>query len=615
MIGSRLILTIMRIFIMKFLKNYTNCFFIFFSKVGFCFVFIFSLISGITIAGQSQLKINDGWIMKTGDNPDWAKTDFDDSSWKSIRVGESWEKVGYPEYDGYAWYRIKVVFPEKLSQCEEHGFLSLSLGYIDDVDETYFNGKKIGSSGSLPPEFSTAYYIARKYRIPTTLIHWDKSNVIAVRVYDDRRDGGFYKGPYVIKEPEIDDILDLNFELKNSNGIYHPPDPLPVTLNVQSYSNKDYQMTFACTLKSDRVDKDIIYTTKKTSINVNGKSNVTETLEFNPPGPGFYHIISALSNNNDETIKKSIMLGYDPENIKAELTRENDFEEFWEKRKQELAQVDSAFKMIKSDRSTDDVDVYLVEMYSYGNVRIKGWYTVPKKNGLHAAILSVPGYNSTMWPNVNRTKVATFALNPRGHGNSKDDIDPKGTEYMFLGFDPDHPEKYIYVGAYLDCIRAVDFLVSRPEINKSLIGVEGGSQGGGLSFATAALDQRIKFCASDIPWMGDWIGYLEAAEWPHENYPELIKMHPGLTFRDINRILSYMDTMNLADRIKCPLLMSVGLQDAVCPPRNSFATYNQVRSNKEYRIYPFSGHGVWRKHNDVKNKWMAKILNVEESGL
>jgi cephalosporin-C deacetylase len=615
MIGAQHILTIMRILIMKFLINYTNSFFIFFSKVGFCFVFIFSLHSSNTIAGQGQLKIDNGWVMATGDNPDWANADFDDSAWKSIRVGESWEKAGYIEYDGYAWYRINVSFPEKWSEIDKHGFLSLSLGFIDDADVTYFNGEKIGSSGSMPPEFSTAYYVERKYRIPTPLIHWDKPNVIAVRVYDDRRNGGFYKGPYVIKVPEIDDVFELNFKLKNSNGIYFAPDPLPVTLNIQNYSKTNYKITLLCTLKSDRLDKDIIFDTKGTSTNVAGKSNISETIKFNPPEPGFYKIISTLSNNKDKTVKKSMMFGYDPEKITTKITRENDFEKFWEKRKQELAQIDPAFKMTWSDRSTDDVNVFLVEMRSYGNVRVKGWYSVPKNNGPHAAILSVPGYTSTMWPYVNRTTVATFALNPRGHGNSKDDIDPKDTEYMFLGFDPEHPEKFIYVGAYLDCIRAMDFLVSRPEINKSRIGVEGGSQGGGLSFATAALDQRVKFCASDIPWMGDWIGYLEAADWPHENYPKLIKMHPGLTFSDINRILSYVDTMNLADRIRCPLLMSVGLQDAVCPPRNSFATYNQVRSDKEYRIYPFSGHGVWRKHNDVKNKWMAKILSIVELGL
>jgi len=73
----------------------------------------------------------------------------------------------------------------------------------------------------------------------------------------------------------------------------------------------------------------------------------------------------------------------------------------------------------------------------------------------------------------------------------------------------------------MDCIRAVDFLTSRPEIDKSRIGVEGGSQGGGLSSAAAALDQRITFCAPDIPWLGDWVGYLAAAEWPNDHYSEL----------------------------------------------------------------------------------------------
>ncbi|MHC4169710.1 MAG: acetylxylan esterase, partial [Planctomycetota bacterium] len=181
-----------------------------------------------------------------------------------------------------------------------------------------------------------------------------------------------------------------------------------------------------------------------------------------------------------------------------------------------------------------------------------------------------------------------------------------------LGFDPNRPDKYIYVGAYMDCVRAVDFLESRPEIDKSRIGVEGGSQGGGLSLATAALDPRIAFCAPDIPWLGDWVGYVAASDWPHEHYPELIEDFPGLTFAEINRVLSYVDTMNLADRIKCPVLMSVGLQDAVCPPRNSFATYNQVRSKKQYHVYPFAGHGVWREHSDIKNKWMAEILGVEK---
>ena len=45
------------------------------------------------------------------------------------------------------------------------------------------------------------------------------------------------------------------------------------------------------------------------------------------------------------------------------------------------------------------------------------------------------------------------------------------------------------------------------------------------------------------------------------------------------------------------------------------ATYNAVTSPKEYRVYPFAGHGVWREHGETKNVWMAKMLGVEATGL
>ncbi|NQT25320.1 acetylxylan esterase [candidate division KSB1 bacterium] len=566
-------------------------------------------------ADQNQLSIEDGWKMKKGDNADWIKPDFDDSGWKPIQVGKTWENAGYSEYDGYAWYRIRFIIPKRAFKGLKHDFLSISLGFIDDVDVTYFNGEEIGKSGAFPPEYATAYYNERKYRIFKSLIRWDQENVIAVRMYDGHGEGGLYMGPYIIKVPGIAEMLDVNFDLENSDGIYHSPDLLPVTLSIQNHSGENNQVIYECTLKSDCVDKELIFNSKKRIVQITGENELTEVYKFYPPSPGFYRIVTTLSDTNGSKITKSIMLGYDPEKIKTEITREDNFEDFWRERKQELGRVDPAFKMIRSDMSTDEVDVYLVEMRSYGNVRIRGWYTVPKNDGPHAAILSVPGYTGTMWPYVNRTNVATFALNPRGHGNSKDDIDPKGSEYMFLGFDPEHPEKYIYAGAYLDCIRAIDFLFSRPEIDKSRIGVEGGSQGGGLSFATAALDQRIMFCAPDIPWLGDWIGYFEAAIWSGENYAKLAESYPGLTPSDINRLLSYFDTMNLANRIRCPVFMSVGLQDEVCPPRNAFATYNQVSSDKEYRVYPFSGHGLGSEHYTLKNKWMAERLGVEEVGL
>jgi len=410
--------------------------------------------------------------------------------------------------------------------------------------------------------------------------------------------------------PQLEDVMDIEFKLENSNGIYFSPDPLPVTVTIKNNSSAAHELNAKFEITNDRVDEMRILETINKRISISGQGQVSQAIKFSSPPPGFYHVVCTLNNS----LTKSLTLGYDPEKIVSPLTREPDFGAFWKERKQDLADVAPQFKVTKDERSTDTVDVYLVEMQSYGNVKVRGWYTVPKKPGPHPAILSVPGYTSTMWPYVKRTHVATLALNPRGHGNSKDDVDPKGQEYMFIDFDPEHPEKYIYAGAYMDCVRAIDFLVSRPEIDHTRIGVEGGSQGGGLSFAAAALDPRLIFCAPDIPWLGDWVGYLEAAQWGHDNYPKLFKTYPDLTFAGINRVLSYFDTMNMAEWITCPVFMSVGLQDNVCPPRTSFAPYNAVTSKKDYRVYPFAGHGVWKQHGKPKDAWMAKMLRINKLG-
>jgi len=156
-----------------------------------CFAVLVSVLcSGSVPAEQLQLNIHEGWVMHTGDNRIWAKAEFDDKEWKSIQIGTTWEEAGFAEYDGYAWYRVRFVIPEDWSQnksveeSENDGFLILSLGPVDDADVTYFNGLKIGATGTMPPNYASAYSTPRKYKIPTAKVRWGESNLVAVRVYD-----------------------------------------------------------------------------------------------------------------------------------------------------------------------------------------------------------------------------------------------------------------------------------------------------------------------------------------------------------------------------------------------------------------------------------------------
>ena len=161
----------------------------------------------------------------------------------------------------------------------------------------------------------------------------------------------------------------------------------------------------------------------------------------------------------------------------------------------------------------------------------------------------------------------------------------------------DAKEAYYYRGAYLDCVRAVDYLCSRDDVDQERIVVWGASQGGGLAFATAALDGRVDLCISDIPWLCDWENYLAlAGKNDDEEIQAWLNAKESRTTESTLRTLSYFDTMNMADKIQCPTLMGVGLQDSICPPATSFATFNRITAERDYRIYEKSGHGLSAEH-------------------
>lgn len=153
-------------------------------------ILCFSTLLSITPAMadiQPVVRLNGYWKFNIGDDIRWAEKDYDDSHWDSVYAPGNWEKQGYLEYDGYAWYRISVSIP-KYSKNEH---LYLYLGRIDDVNEVYFNGIHIGQTGNFPPKYETAHSIPATYPIPDELINYDDINTIAVRIFDEGREGGF----------------------------------------------------------------------------------------------------------------------------------------------------------------------------------------------------------------------------------------------------------------------------------------------------------------------------------------------------------------------------------------------------------------------------------------
>lgn len=111
----------------------------------------------------------------------WARPEFDDSNWRTIplpcKVQELW-----PGINGIYWYRKQIDIPESWAGKD----LTLSLGPVDDFDETFWNAEQVGSG--------RIWNKAREYTIPGRLVKAGKS-VICIRNTDDHGDGGMYGNP------------------------------------------------------------------------------------------------------------------------------------------------------------------------------------------------------------------------------------------------------------------------------------------------------------------------------------------------------------------------------------------------------------------------------------
>ena len=273
----------------------------------------------------------------------------------------------------------------------------------------------------------------------------------------------------------------------------------------------------------------------------------------------------------------------DLEAFSTQVTCPDDFDDFWSGTLEMLSGI-SLKSVITAEpiRSNDDVDVFHVTFLSLGGLEISAWYSLPTKgDGPFPAIVNFPGYKSE--PPVRRDwgkkGVAVLSVAVRGKLMSSSEFNPGYPGLLTAGLES--KENYGYRGVISDCVRAVDFLHSRPEIDPERIYACGSSQGGGLTLITAALRPEIKGGVAGYPFL---CCYPEAMtmfqSYPYEELACYARAYPGEE-EQMLETLRYFDAVNFAPRIKCPMVVGIALDDEVCPPETSYAAYDALNGHKE----------------------------------
>lgn len=554
---------------------------------------------------NAQNLLPEKWLFQTSSINTFEEIVKINTGWKSIETGINWESVGYTDYDGYAWYKTSVIIPTNLKKnALKYGGLELNLGKIDDADKTYFNGELLGKTGEFPPNFINAYDTERKYIINTQKIKWGQQNEIYICVYDGSGNGGMYSKFAELRVQGAIDNVKLKVVFNSPDQIIKENQKAEFALVIKNQLDESFTNNLKINIKSDFGDSIITF---NKSIKLDPLGQSISDFDISTLNPGFY-IATAYLENSYGIKKEFFRFGVAPEKIISPTDKQQDFTSFWENAKKELSQITPNYKVIKVDSlSNEKVNFYLVEMQSLGNVKIRAWYKVPAKAGKYPAIVHFQGYSGVMSPSglYPNDDMIAMGLNIRGHGNSKDNFNPGFPGFLLSGLE--NKDKYAYKGAYMDTRRALEFILSRPEVDTSKIAVEGGSQGGALSLAAAALNNDVvKICIPHVPFLSDFPDYFKIATWPANEFKQYKEAHPEQNWDDIYKTLSYFDLKNLATMIKCPTLMAVGLEDEVCPPHINFASYNQINAPKEYIVYPFSGHGLPQEYHKLKYNWLKK---------
>jgi Stage II sporulation protein E (SpoIIE) len=143
--------------------------------------------------GKGFVEVGGDWRFHTGDDLQWAQPGYDDSGWELLRGDKTWGAQTHPSYVGFAWYRKRIEVTPATGQ------IALLVRPVDDAYELYWNGKKIGSDGQMPPHAHwNAIPRGVTFPLPTT------SGVLAVRVWkatlastDPTTLGGFEFAPRI----------------------------------------------------------------------------------------------------------------------------------------------------------------------------------------------------------------------------------------------------------------------------------------------------------------------------------------------------------------------------------------------------------------------------------
>lgn len=245
--------------------------------------------------------------------------------------------------------------------------------------------------------------------------------------------------------------------------------------------------------------------------------------------------------------------------------RPADFDAYWAQVNGELAGLSVAAELTHLPLQSNEYStVYAARFTSIGPYRLYAWFSVPVGDGPFPAVYQTPGYGSVVHVPAYelRQRYVVLALRHRGQRLSDQ---PYAAAYPGLLADGiDDPATYIYRGIVADCLRGLDFLLTRPEVEPQRIVVTGND----LALITAGMRAQASalHCTPGLFFDAASLAPQTSA-YPLEELNDYTRFYPDRAGKMANT-LSYFDPVHFAPAVQCPTLLVTGNErDFLSPAR------------------------------------------------
>ncbi len=395
-------------------------------------------------------------------------------------------------------------------------------------------------------------------------------------------------------------LLKLNFDNYPEDHLL-PAGPIALPTRLANHSNEPLDLDVITTLETyvPNYPSEVLQTHRQSVQAGAGKTvDIAAAFEAVEPGPYEFKVTLLREGRKVKSVRGALIV--DVENWTLPNLEPEGFDAFWQRTLTELRSRPLAPKITEpTDRTGVPAGFRYVSFNGLGGRRVRGLLAVPDRlepGRKVPALLGLPGagYGAAP-PNAQAVRegmvMLALSIHDMPFGGESGRHHPR--EYWFdesyLGIGRRDPNTYYYRYGYAAAVRAVDYLRSLDCVDPNRIVVTGGSQGGSLTLAVAALADNIALARAGIAGRSRW----DLLTW---KYKANCSFEPpeGMSAEQMfHTTLAYFDVSYLARRIRCPIQMDIGLRDEINPGPLQLWAYRQIPESTPKRMVldPWAKHG------------------------